>query len=130
VHGTPLSPADLVSHDCMVGWRHEQRVAWLLKQSDGSIAPHVVPVKQEVCDYEMMLAAVVAEHGLAQLPTWMVAEDIQRERLVTVLDGVSPAEMPISILWAQMPALPAKIRVVVDEIAGSTHRFAGFAPEV
>ena len=38
-------------------------------------------------------------------------------------------EMPVSILWVRTRALPAKIRIVVDEIVGSTHRFAGFVPE-
>jgi DNA-binding transcriptional LysR family regulator len=126
--GTPQSAADLADHDCIVGWRRARHVAWLLKQPDGSVTPHVVPVKHEVCDFEMMLAAVKAGRGLAQLPLWMVRDDIRRGRLETVLDGMSGGEMPISVLWPRTPTLPAKLRVVIDEIVRSVHGFAESAP--
>ena len=126
--GTPHGPADLAHHDCIVGWRHAHNTAWLLKQPDGSIAPHVVPVKHEISDFEMTVAAVRAGRGLAQLPRWLVGEDIRHGRLVTVLDGMSGGEMPINVLWPRMPALPAKIRVIVDELVRNAHRFAGHAP--
>jgi DNA-binding transcriptional LysR family regulator len=125
--GVPLVPADLANHDCIVGWRNEHRVAWLLKRPDGSVAPHVVPVKHEICDYEMMLAAVRAGRGLAQLPLWMVGDDIHSGKLIPVLEGMSGGEMPISILWPRTPALPAKIRVVVDELVRNAHRFGASA---
>lgn len=46
--GTPMSPADLAKHHCIVGRRHAHHVAWLLKQPDGTVAPHVIPVKHEI----------------------------------------------------------------------------------
>ena len=127
--GTPRIPDDLIHHDCIVGWRHAHNTAWLLKQADGSVAPHAVPVKHEICDFEMMVAAVKAGRGLAQLPFWLVGDDIRRGQLVTVLDGMSGGEMPVSMLWPRTPTLPAKIRVVIDELARNAHRFAGFAPK-
>jgi DNA-binding transcriptional LysR family regulator len=114
--GTSMSPADLAKHDCIVGWRHAHHVAWLLKQPDGTVAPHVIPVKHEIGDFEMLLSAVRAGLGLAQLPLWMVAEDIQRGKLITVLDGMSGGELPVNLLWPRTPTLPARIRVVVEEL--------------
>lgn len=114
--GTPVTLADLAKHDCIVGWRHAHHVTWLLKQSDGTVAPQFIPVKHEICDFEMLLSAVKAGLGLAQLPLWMVTEDIQRGTLVTVLDGMSGGELPVNLLWARTPMLPARIRVVVDEL--------------
>lgn len=111
-----MSPTDLAKHNCIVGWRHAHHVAWLLKQPDGVVAPHVVPVKHEICDFEMLLSTVRAGLGLAQLPQWMVAEDIQRGDVITVLDGMSGGEMPVNLLWPRTPTLPARIRVVVDEL--------------
>jgi DNA-binding transcriptional LysR family regulator len=126
--GAPLTPADLANHDCIVGWRNEHHATWLLKQPDGSVAPRAVPVKHEICDFEMVLAAARAGRGLAQLPLWMIEDDLQRGKLVTVLRGMSGGETPISLLWPKTPALPAKIRVVVDELVRNAHRFAGSAP--
>jgi DNA-binding transcriptional LysR family regulator len=112
--GVPRSLADLKGHDCIVGRRQENRIAWLLKQPDGSIARHVVSVKHEIQDFETVQRAVSAGHGLAQLPLWMIQDDIRDGKLLTVLDGMSGGEVPINVLWPRTKALPAKIRVVVD----------------
>ena len=112
--GVPRSLTDLKVHDCIVGRRQENRIAWLLKQPDGSIARHVVSVKHEIQDFETVQRAVRAGHGLAQLPLWMVQDDIRCGKLLTVLDGMSGGEVAINVLWPRTRALPAKIRVVVD----------------
>src|SRR5262249_1072885 len=62
--GAPSSPADLAKHDCIVGWRIAPHVAWLLKQADGTVASHVIPVKHEIYDFEMLLSAVRSGLGL------------------------------------------------------------------
>lgn len=112
--GVPQSLADLNVHDCIVGRRQGNRIAWLLKQPDGSIARHVVSVKHEFQDFETVQRAVQAGHGLAQVPLWLVQDDIRDGKLLTVLDGMSGGEVPINILWPHTKVLPAKIRVVVD----------------
>jgi DNA-binding transcriptional LysR family regulator len=112
--GAPRALADLKVHDCIVGRRQGNRIAWLLKQPDGSIARHVVPVKHEIQDFEMVQRAAKAGQGLAQLPLWMVQDDVREGRLLTVLDGMSGGELPVNVLWPRTKALPAKIRVIVD----------------
>jgi DNA-binding transcriptional LysR family regulator len=112
--GVPRSLADLKVHDCIVGRRQGNRIAWLLKQPDGSIVRHAVSVKHEIQDFETVQTAVRAGHGLAQLPLWMVQDDIRDGKLLTVLDGMSGGEVPINILWPRTKALPAKVRVIVD----------------
>jgi DNA-binding transcriptional LysR family regulator len=112
--GAPRSEDDLKFHDCIAGRRQGNRIAWLLKQPDGSIARHAVSAKHEIQDFETVQRAVRAGHGLAQLPFWMVQDDIRDGKLLTVLDGMSGGEVPINILWPRTKALPAKIRVIVD----------------
>src|ERR1700749_4568629 len=112
--GVPRSLADLKVHDCIVGRRQGNRIAWLLKQPEGSIARHVVSVKHEFQDFETVHRAVRAGHGLAQLPLWMFQDDIRDGKLLTAMDGMSGGKVPINILWPRTNALPAKIRVVVD----------------
>lgn len=112
--GVPRLLADLKVHDCIVGRRQGNRIAWLLKQPDGSMARHAVSVKHEFQDFETVHRTVKAGHGLAQLPFWMVHDDIRDGKLKTVLDGMSGGKVPINVLWLRSEALPAKIRVVVD----------------
>jgi len=62
--GAPRQAADLADHDCIAGQHSPRRIAWLLKQPDGAVVPHTVPIKHTVCDFEMMLATIKAGHGL------------------------------------------------------------------
>ncbi|MCA0023944.1 MULTISPECIES: LysR family transcriptional regulator [unclassified Mesorhizobium] len=112
--GVPRSWSDLAGHDCIVGRRQGNRIAWLMKQPDGSTARQAVPVKHELQDFETVLMAAKGGHGLTQLPSWMVEGDLQEGTLQIVLDGLSGGELPISVLWPQTKALPAKIRVTID----------------
>jgi DNA-binding transcriptional LysR family regulator len=115
--GVPRSWDDLHAHDCIVGRRQGSRIAWLLKQPDGPTVRHVVPIKHELQDFETVLMAVRAGHGLTQLPSWMVQDDVRAGALEVVLDGLSGGELPINILWARTRSLPAKMRVIVDGLA-------------
>lgn len=121
--GMPRQAADLARHDCIAGWNSPRRMSWLLRQPDGSMVPHPVSIKHRVCDFEMVLATVRAAQGLGQLPLWMVQEDIDSGRLVTVLDGMAGGEVPINLLWVRTPVLPAKLRVIVDALLDRTHQF-------
>src|SRR5262249_12464080 len=96
-----------------------------LKQPDGSVARHAVSVRHEIQDFESVHGAVCAGNGLAQLPLWMVQDDIREGKLLTVLDGVSAGEvLPINILWPRTKALPAKIRVIIDGLVQNTARLS------
>lgn len=78
------------------------------------------------------VADAIADAAECRIGTFDVFDVDRAERrlgfFVTVLDGMSGGEMPINVLWPRMPALPAKIRVIVDELARNAHRFAGDAP--
>lgn len=112
--GVPRSWPDLAEHDCVVGRRQGHRATWLMKRPDGSIAHQAVSVRHELQDFETVLMAVKAGHGLAQLPSWMVQDDVRSEALQVVLDGQSGGEWPITVLWPSTRTPPAKIRVIVD----------------
>ena len=121
--GTPLTGSDLVNHDCIVGWQRERQAAWLLKQPDGSAVPVAISVKHRIRDFEMMRAAVRAGRGIAQLPHWLVGDDLHSGQLTTVLDLMSGAELPINALWPRTRTLPARMRVVIDEIVQNARDF-------
>lgn len=112
--GEPRSLAEVVNHDCIVGRPQDQATNWLIEQADGVVMRHAIPVKHEFHDYEMALAAVRAGQGIAQLPSWMVGQDLREGKLHMVLDGISSGEMPINIVRMQTKTLPAKIRVTID----------------
>jgi len=114
--GEPLSYDELGLHQCIVGFRRNQPVAWLLKENDGHITRLTPPPTHEFADGDAMLSATLAGCGLSQLPLWLVGKYLETGELKEVLVEYSGGEMPISALWPKNRQLLPKIRYVVDTL--------------
>lgn len=114
--GEPVSPAELSQHQCVVGFRRNQPISWLLKESDGQTGRYTPPATHEFGDGDAMLAATLAGGGLSQLPLWLVGKYLASGELREVLSGHSGGKMPISALWPKNRQLLPKIRYVVDTL--------------
>jgi DNA-binding transcriptional LysR family regulator len=121
-HGEPLRVAELSQHQCVVGFRRDQPISWLLKQSNGQINRYTPKPTHEFADGDAMLAATLAGCGLSQLPLWLVGKYLQTGELTEVLAGHSGGEMPISALWPKNRQLLPKIRFVVDELISAAEQ--------
>jgi DNA-binding transcriptional LysR family regulator len=111
-----LHKSDLLERDCIIAWRKELRIAWLLKNAKGGVEEQEVRVRHEFGDGEMMLRATLEGCGLCQLPTWLVSEHLRSGALVTVLDTYAGATMPIHVIWPHTRYIQPKVRVVVDAL--------------
>lgn len=69
LRGVPATVTDLRNHDCVTGWRHGHRPAWLLKNEQGEIEPQEIRSRHELTDGDALLHACLVGSGLAQLPT-------------------------------------------------------------
>lgn len=128
--GVPQSREDLLSHDCLVGWRNGPHKTWLLLDEKGAPSEQEVHVKHEVGDGEMLLQMTLAGGGLAQLPTWLVQEHIGSGALVPVLEQYAGAEMPIHVIWPRTRYIQPKVRMVVDALlALAQHEARIFHPD-
>jgi DNA-binding transcriptional LysR family regulator len=116
-HGRPQAAGELMTRDCIIGWRRKTRPTWLLKEADGRSRAHEVKVRHEFSDGDAMVAAVLAGCGLCQLPTWLIDEHLRNGSLVTVLDPFAGSEMPIHAVWPRSRYVHPKLRVVVDALA-------------
>jgi DNA-binding transcriptional LysR family regulator len=115
-HSAPSDKHDLLVHDCIIGWRKGLRAQWLMRDHKGQISRQYVNVRHELGDGEMILEATLAGCGLAQLPTWLVAEYLESGDLVTVLDECAGARMPINVIWPHTRHIQPKVRIIVDEL--------------
>ncbi|MFU0870961.1 LysR substrate-binding domain-containing protein [Kluyvera sichuanensis] len=68
--GEPLSTEALAHHRCVVGFRRNQPISWLLKSADGRVTRFTPPPTFEMADGDAMLAATLSGCGLSQLPRW------------------------------------------------------------
>lgn len=121
-HGEPACLDALNQHPCIVGFRREQAIAWLVKGSDGSVKRYIPPATHELGDGDAMLAAVLDGRGLCQLPLWLVDEHLKRGELVEVLPQYSGCEVPIHILWPKSSNVMPKIRHTVDLLVNEAKR--------
>ncbi|MEQ9948173.1 LysR family transcriptional regulator [Pectobacterium aroidearum] len=111
-----VSVEALSQHHCVVGFRRNQPISWLLKDDTGQIARYTPPATHEFADGDAMLAAVLAGCGLSQLPRWLVGKYLESGELKEVLVSHAGGEMPISALWPKSRQLLPKIRHVVDTL--------------
>ncbi|MDF7658784.1 LysR family transcriptional regulator [Erwiniaceae bacterium L1_54_6] len=114
--GEPADPAELNQHQCVVGFRRNQPISWLLKESNGQMKRFTPPATHEFADGDAMLTATLAGCGLAQLPLWLVGKYLASGELCEVLSGHSGGEVPISALWPKSRQLLPRIRYVVDTL--------------
>ena len=114
--GEPMSSEELSQHKCVVGFRRNQPISWLLKENNGQISRYTPPPTYEFADGDAMLAATRAGCGLSQLPLWLVGKYLESGELKEILVGHSGGEMPISALWPKNRQLLPKIRYVVDTL--------------
>ncbi|MRS18792.1 LysR family transcriptional regulator [Enterobacteriaceae bacterium RIT692] len=115
-HGEPVTVGELSQHQCVVGFRRNQPLSWLLRDGEGVITRFTPPPTHEFADGDAMLAATLAGCGLSQLPMWLVGQSLESGALREVLPGNSGGEMPISALWPKSRQLLPKIRYVVDTL--------------
>ena len=110
-YGTPLSPEDLPSHNCIVGgfgpsWRFSQlgRPERTVRVSGSFVTDSGDGIRE----------AAVQGLGIAQATWWLFKEDISSGRLVSVLENHEIEADPISIVLPSDRKAPATVRVLVD----------------
>ncbi|WP_374511216.1 LysR family transcriptional regulator [Niveibacterium sp.] len=112
-HGLPLTPADLVRHNCLDYTRSGEQGLWRFNGPHGEID---VPVSGSlhVDDDEALSQAVLGGLGVALLPTFIVGEALQAGRLQAVLSEYVPIERYVYALYLPTRHLPAKVRAFID----------------
>lgn len=111
--GVPLTPADLVRHNCLDYTRSGEQGQWRFTGPRGEIA---VPVtgSLHVDDDEALSQAVLGGLGLGLLPTFIVGRDLQAGRLQAVLSEYIPVERHVYAMYLPTRHLPTKVRVFID----------------
>lgn len=112
-HGLPLTPADLVRHNCLDYTRSGEQGLWRFNGPHGEID---VPVSGSlhVDDDEALSQAVLGGLGVALLPTFIVGEALQAGKLQAVLSEYIPIERYVYALYLPTRHLPAKVRAFID----------------
>lgn len=111
--GVPLSPQDLVNHNCLDYIHSGDKGLWRFKGPDGEVS---VPVsgRLRINDDEALSQVVLGGFGLALLPTFIIGKDIQAKSLKSVLSEYIPVDQYVYALYLPKLNLPLKIRALID----------------
>lgn len=118
-HGTPGVPSDLANHQCLAHQFMGQNV-WVLADGGDLVS---VPVRSSLCANEasVLMAAVLADAGIALLPTYLVAPLLRKGALIEVLPAYPPAVMGIHGVYASRRQMPAAVRALLGFLAARLH---------
>lgn len=111
LHGAPQSPGEVSNHACIGMLRDERLEDWQFRDAIVRITArlrlgHLEAVKQ----------AAVAGHGLAQLPRWLVAQELASGQLQEVLAPFAGPGLPLYAAWPATRAMTARLRLVIDTL--------------
>lgn len=112
--GIPFRPQDLIHHQRIVHARRHD--AWQFTTSEGPLA--LEPAADLVVDSTLyMREAALAEHGIAMLPSSIIATDLAAGRLRVLLDEFHQHSLGVYAVHLHARFVPARIRVFIDHLA-------------
>ena len=121
-HGTPLTDQDLEHHQCIAyGWVDGNITPWSFAGAHpGAIKRQPVPAQLVIGNGEGLLMAVMAGCGIAQLPSWLINQQLEEGTLVEVLPHLATEGMPIHLAWVKsrqaLPKVSTLLEVLTDSL--------------
>ena len=121
-YGTPLTPQDLVEHDCLAMLRsNEELKTWHFQDHDMKKSITVVP-KRFSDDGEVIRYWALKGEGIALKSVLDVQNDINNQRLVTLLNGymknfntsTSVSSADLNVVYISKKYQPKRIRLFLD----------------
>lgn len=114
-HGTPQDPEDLEEHSCLINWAIPPRNKWRFKGILGEREIKVTGRMQANMADPIRMAAVNGL-GLIMLPKYIVGRDIEKGKLVPIMEDYAISPLAIHAVYPHRKYLSAKVRSFVDFI--------------
>ena len=112
-HGIPYTPEDLYNHSCLINWASSPRSKWKFKGKSGYTTINVSGrMQSNVADANRI--AAVNGLGLVMLATYVVGRDIEKGKLIPVLENYTLPPLDIHAVYPHRKYLSAKVRRFLD----------------
>jgi DNA-binding transcriptional LysR family regulator len=117
-HGTPATPAELVSHNCLVYGGFKESANWPFVGPEGRFS---VTVRGNLSSnsVEAIRAGVLAGVGIGLFAKVSLVEELRHPDVVTILDKYVQDTRDISFIWPKRRLVSARVRHVTDFLASS-----------
>jgi DNA-binding transcriptional LysR family regulator len=112
--GKPVSPTDLTRHDCLVHVNVSPNdTTWQFDGPKGSVSVKVAGTFFSNSALALRKAAC-AGLGIAMVPRYSVADDLNEGALVGLLPRYKSAPRRLMAIYPQTAVIPRKVQVFVD----------------
>jgi DNA-binding transcriptional LysR family regulator len=111
--GRPLTPADLVRHDCITIDETGVPRSWAFMEGGQEIAAPI-PSRLTVNTSEAAVEAAVAGSGIARVMSYKMEAARRSGALVLLLEDFEKEPLPVHILYTERKPMPLKLRVFLD----------------
>ena len=111
----PKAPRELAEHACLTLTEPSAPQVWSFPASADRAAESVrVTARLRFSNTFSIHEAAKAGLGIADLPRYLVEDDLRERRLVSVLESFETAESGVFVVYGTGPLLPARVRAVAD----------------
>lgn len=114
--GRPQRIDELGAHTLIVYGRDGFVRPWWIRDATGRLDKYAPRGRIVLGHGEPMLDAALGGHGIAFLPTWLIADALASGQLERVLASELVDTAPIHAIWPATRTLAPKIRSVIDEL--------------
>jgi DNA-binding transcriptional LysR family regulator len=113
--GVPQTPEDLSKHNCISFKTQFGDVIWNFEIA-GDINSIPIKCRTNVNSLSFLRRLVMANTGIAMIPSWMISEQLNLGQLIPILESypMLPSSTPIHAVYAHNRHLAPKVRVFVD----------------
>ena len=112
-HGAPMTPADLVDHECLQFVTAGRPQPWSFNGAQPNVE---LKGRLRMDSAEALVGAAVSGAGIVNLPTYLLATDIKEGRLTPLLESYAVEPLPIRAMYPTRRHLTPKVRLFIDSL--------------
>ena len=115
-HGSPHHPKDLADHACLSYGYLATRDQWLFWQPNAKDHAIAISIQSVLCSNngDVLRQAAISGVGIAMLPSFIVGQDLQRDRLIQLLPTYHTPQLSIMVLYPPNRHLSTKVQVLTE----------------
>lgn len=114
-YGIPNTPYELKNHKCLI-YKNAINHEWSFRDQNRKVKIKV-PVKLKSNTLDAVVSAAISGAGITITPAWFVAENIQKNELVLLLEKYQMEPRPVQALFTHHRLLNNKVRLLLEYIA-------------
>ena len=114
VHGDPANPAALAGHDCLIYSSRHQPQSWPIRDFNGEPVSAPGRSRMALDSGEALRDAAVSGFGIAFLPDFLVAGDLEAGHLQRVLPDLVFDDVEVVTIYPTRRLLEPRVRRFID----------------